>query len=130
MIGVRYTEWRDAFSTSCRGVTATQAIDVFIGIEVGPLRWFVADAKKIFSSRKNLSALYRDMWHYPLTDIDIVYTFLSPTALPRIWQKVSAELRPSSTFMTLVFPVPTQSDKTIAVKDETASELYIHRIGR
>jgi SAM-dependent methyltransferase len=118
------------FGDLLRFLSERRPLGQFIGIEVGPLPWFVANIRTIFSRRKNLSILYRDMWRYPLSDVDVVYTFLSPAAMPRIWQKVSAELRPGSKFITLAFPVPSKSDEMIAVKDQKASKLYIHRLAR
>jgi hypothetical protein len=100
----------------------------FIGIEVGPLPWLIANVKRIFLRRQNLSVLYRDMWRYPLGEIDVVYTFLSPAAMPRIGQKIADEMKPGSTFITLSFPLPTASNEVLSVKDARASKLYIHRI--
>ncbi len=118
------------FGDLLRFLSQRRPLGQFIGIEVGPLPWLVANVRNILSRRRNLSILYRDMWRYPLSDVDVVYTFLSPAAMPRIWQKVTTELRPGSTFITLSFPVPAHSDEVISVKDTRASKLYIHRIGR
>jgi trans-aconitate methyltransferase len=101
----------------------------FIGIEVGPLPWLAATLKKLLLQRKNLEIHYRDMWRFPLAEIDVVYTFLSPAAMPRMWQKVVEEMKPGTCFITLSFPVPAQSDEVITVKDERASKLYLHRMG-
>jgi len=100
----------------------------FIGIEVGPLPWFVANIRRLLLGRNNLLVLYRDMWRFPLREVDVVYTFLSPAAMPRMGQKVSDEMKPGSTFITLSFPVQTASDEVISVKDERASKMYIHRM--
>ena len=100
----------------------------FIGIEVGPLPWFIAKLKTIACGPRNVSVQFRDMWSFPLESADVVYTFLSPAAMARMWEKVSHEMRDGATFITNSFPVPAPCTETLQVRDERSSVLYIHRI--
>lgn len=100
----------------------------FEGIELGPLPLLVARAKAILRRQTNLSVYCRDMWRTDFTQFDYVYTFLSPAAMERIWEKVSHEMRPGTTFITNSFPVPHPADEELAVRDERNGTLYIHRL--
>jgi hypothetical protein len=68
------------------------------------------------------------MWRTDFAQFDYVYTFLSPAAMERIWEKVSHEMSPGSTFITNSFPVPHPADEELAVRDERNGRLYIHRM--
>jgi SAM-dependent methyltransferase len=102
----------------------------FIGIELGPLPCLIGRLRAGASSNRNVQVLARDMWSYPFSDFDLVYTFLSPAAMTRIWDKAQCEMPPGSTFITNSFPVPAPAQEEIKVRDQRASVLYIHRMSR
>jgi SAM-dependent methyltransferase len=99
----------------------------FQGIELGPLPLLVARTKAFLRGQKNLAISCRDMWRTDFANFDYVYTFLSPAAMERIWEKVSTEMRPGSTFITNSFPVPHEADEELAIRDERNGKLYVHR---
>jgi SAM-dependent methyltransferase len=101
----------------------------FIGIELGPLPLLVARIRTLRSRRTNVQILCRDMWTYSLRECDYVYTFLSPAAMEKMWQKATREMPPGSTFITNSFPVPAEATEVLPIRDERASHLFIHRIG-
>ncbi len=100
----------------------------FVGIELGPLPWLISNLRAKLLRLPNVSFKYQDMWKLPLSEFDIVYTFLSPAAMERVWDKVTKEMRPNTTFITNSFPVPYPADETIQVHDQRRSKLYLHRI--
>jgi SAM-dependent methyltransferase len=100
----------------------------FVGIELGPLPCLVARVKARMQKSDNVKILYRDMWSFPISDCDYVYTFLSPAAMDKIWEKVSREMHPGSTFISNSFAVPIQADEEPVIRDQRASKLYIYRI--
>jgi hypothetical protein len=67
------------------------------------------------------------MWRADFSQFDYVYTFLSPAAMERIWQKVSREMRPGTTFITNSFPAPHPADEELPIHDDRNGALYIHR---
>lgn len=100
----------------------------FVGIELGPLPCLVARLKARRSGMRNIEIFCRDMWGHQVSEYDYVYTFLSPAAMDRIWEKVSREMPPTSTFISNSFPAPTKASEELLVRDARASTLYIYRI--
>ena len=100
----------------------------FVGIELGPLPWFVSTLRGLINRRGNLSIQFKDMWKLSLSEFNVVYTFLSPAAMDRIWLKACDEMLPDTTFITNSFPVPATPDEVIRVKDIRNSNLYIHHM--
>lgn len=98
----------------------------FIGVEVGIMPFLVSSLKAL--GRSNVKIYFRSMWRENFTEYDYVYTFLSPAAMPRVWAKVSSEMRNGTTFITNSFPVPAQASEVLQVRDERDSALFIHRI--
>ncbi len=98
----------------------------FIGVEVGPLPYLVSALRS--TRHSNLSIAFQDMWRLNLGEYDFVYTFLSPAAMPRVWEKASREMNDGALFITNSFPVPADPSEVLDVKDERASKLYLHRI--
>jgi len=56
--------------------------------------------------RANCRVYYRSLWDEPLGDYDVAYCFLSPAPMPRLWQKVQAEMRPGSRLISNTFAIP------------------------
>jgi hypothetical protein len=100
----------------------------FVGIELGPLPCLIAKLKSIIQSAPNVTVKWRNMWRFSLSQSDFVYTFLSPAAMDEIWHKAADEMPANSTFITNTFPVPSPAHEEIAVRDERASRIYIHKI--
>jgi len=101
----------------------------FTGVEIGILPYLIASCRKFLGNRKNVSIRLRSIWILNLNEYDMVYAFLSPAPMPRLWEKVSVEMRPDCVFITNSFVVPAPANEEIAVKDSKESILYLHRIG-
>lgn len=76
----------------------------FSGYENAPLTWLVGRILSL--GRPNLSWRWEDLWQARLDEHDVVYAFLSPAPMPELWEKVKAEMRPGSLFISNSFPVP------------------------
>lgn len=99
----------------------------FTGVENAPLTWL---AGRILSlGRPNISWRWQDMWQVRLDDCDVVYAFLSPVPMPRLWEKVRAEMKPGSLLISNSFPVPGVAPSQIIEVDCTpARPLYCYTI--
>lgn len=75
----------------------------FEGIEAAPLPWLVS---RLRSRLGNLRFRRGSFWGVDLAGYDLVFAYLSPAAMPRLWQKVRREMRPGTTFVSVEFPVP------------------------
>jgi hypothetical protein len=101
----------------------------FVGIEIGLMPWLYGALKARFVAKNRVSIRFKNMWTEPLERYDTVYTFLSPAPMEKIWEKVCAEMRPGSLFITNTFEVPAPANEVLSVKDERCSHLFLHRIG-
>ncbi|MDQ5888229.1 MAG: class I SAM-dependent methyltransferase [Neisseriaceae bacterium] len=68
-------------------------------------------------------------WGSHLGDYDVVYAYLSPAPMPRLWEKVCAEMKDGSLFISNTFEVPgVVPDQVITVDDWNHSKLFIWQI--
>jgi hypothetical protein len=68
-----------------------------------------------------------DFWHHPLGPYDMVYAFLSPLPMPRLWEKAKAEMRPGSLLVSNSFPVPdVEPQRVIEIADRRGTRLYCY----
>jgi hypothetical protein len=64
-----------------------------------------------------------------LGDYDVVYAFLSPAPMPRLWEKVQAEMQPGNLFISNSFPVPGATpDRIIEVDCTPPRPLYCYQL--
>jgi hypothetical protein len=98
----------------------------FVGIEHAPLTWLVARLRAW--NLTNLNVRRGDFWHESLNSYGVVYAFLSPTPMPRLWEKAGAEMAPDAMLISNSFAVPDATPvSTIAVSDRRATRLYAYR---
>lgn len=93
----------------------------FVGIEVAPLAWLVGWMRaKLSGSRGRF--VYGDYCKLDFSQYDVVFAYLSPAAMPALWQKASQEMRRGTLLLSYEFCIPgvkpqlalsTESDDTI-----------------
>lgn len=99
----------------------------FTGYENAPLTWLVGRLLSV--GRPNLRWRWDDLWQARLSDYDVVYAFLSPAPMPRLWAKVKAEMAPGSLFVSNSFPVPGATPtRIIDVDCQPARPLYCYQL--
>jgi hypothetical protein len=98
----------------------------FIGIEAAPLPFAIA---RLTKRRANLELRWGDFWSGSLAEYDLVYAFLSPVPMARLWEKAHAEMRPGSLLVSNSFPVPDLAPTRIVdVADRRRTRLYCYRL--
>lgn len=98
----------------------------FDGIEHAPLTWLVARLRAL--GLANLNIRRGDFWSKPLGDYAVVYAFLSPAPMPRLWEKAGIEMAPGAMLISNSFIVPDVVPvAVIAVDDRRATRLYVYR---
>ncbi len=99
----------------------------FTGIEHAPLPFLAARLNA--RGLGNLVIERSDLWRRPLADQDLVFAFLSPRVMPRLWEKARAEMRPGSLLVSSSFPVPdTPPEQVVEVADRRGTRLYCYRM--
>jgi len=98
----------------------------FTGYENAPLTWLTG--RLLSLGRANIHWRWDDLWQARLGEYDVVYAFLSPAPMARLWQKVEAEMAPGSLFISNSFPVPgVAPDRVIEVPCSPARPLYCYQ---
>jgi SAM-dependent methyltransferase len=98
----------------------------FLGLEHAPLPWLWARLTSL--NLPNVNIRYGDFWSQHLGLFDVVYAFLSPAPMPRLWHKAAAEMKADSLLVSNSFAVPEMApDATADVGDRRETRLYIYR---
>ena len=100
----------------------------FVGIEHAPLPWFWAWLAA--RGQQNLSIRFGDYWAHPLSAYAVVYAFLSPAAMPRLWAKAHAEMSAGAILASNSFAVPGQpAHAELAPADGSRDRIYLYQPG-
>jgi SAM-dependent methyltransferase len=88
----------------------------FTGIEIAPLPWLIswvrarANALALRRVGKDLTGVCRflrgDYGQQDLGEYDVVFAYLSPVAMPALWQKARREMLPGALLLSLEFSIP------------------------
>jgi SAM-dependent methyltransferase len=100
-----------------------------VGVEHAPLPWLVARVRAL--RHPGVTICYGDLWRVDLAGADVVYAFLSPAPMPRLWAKATAELRPGALLVSNSFAVPgVAAWRLVDVGDRRRTRLHCYRIAR
>ena len=95
------------------------------GIESAPLLWLVSRLRL----GRRAQVEFGDFRHLDLARFDVVYAFLSPAPMARLWDKVRHEMRPGSLFISNSFSVPgVVPDAVVELDDLNRGRLLIWRL--
>jgi SAM-dependent methyltransferase len=98
----------------------------FLGIEHAPLPWLWA--RLATWNLPNCRIRHGDFWSQPLGLFDVVYVFLSPVPMARLWTKAKTEMRSDSLLVSNSFAVPDAGpEAVIQVNDRRATRLLCYR---
>jgi SAM-dependent methyltransferase len=101
----------------------------FLGIEHAPLPWLWAWLAALGIS--NCRIRRGDFWRQSLGLFDVVYAFLSPVPMARLWRKACAEMRPGTLLVSNSFAVPdVDPEATVTVADRRHTHLHCYRPAR
>ena len=98
----------------------------FTGIEHAPIPYLIAR----WRSRRldNVHIRHGDLWSVGLGSCQLVYAFLSPVPMPRLWQKAREEMAPGALLISNSFAVPDIApEQVIAVDDSRQTQLYCYQ---
>lgn len=95
----------------------------FTGIELAPLPW-LASLLRARLSRSNARFVRGDYGRLDLSHYDVVFAFLSPAAMPELWHKASAEMRPGTLLLSYEFSIPGATPCIIDHPAEGGPALY------
>lgn len=100
----------------------------FHGIEAAILP-FLASRIRGFFSQSNCNFFWGNFWQHNLSSYDVVYAFLSPAPMDKLWKKALQEMRPGSILISNSFLIPdVPPSQSIAINDFNKSILYIWKV--
>lgn len=95
------------------------------GIEAAPLNWLWAKLRLYRRADIKLGSL----WRADLSGCDLVYAYLSPAPMARLWDKARREMRPGSLLVSNTFAVPGAApDEVVELHDLSHARLLIWRM--
>lgn len=94
----------------------------FLGVETAPLSFLIAWLRSL--PLRNCRVRLRSLWRQPLDATDVVYCFLSPAPMPRLWAQARGQLPAGSWLISNSFEVPgVAPQRVIEVGDWRGSRL-------
>lgn len=98
----------------------------FVGFEHAPLTW--AWAWLASRRQKNVEIRYGDFWSRSLDGYALVYAFLSPVPMPRLWAKARAEMNAGALLVSNSFAIQgVAPESTLYVDDGRRTRFYCYR---
>lgn len=99
------------------------------GVESAPLPFLASWLRIGLGGYRNCQVKWGSLWSLDLSHYDVVYAYLSPVPMERLWLKAKSEMRPGSLLVSNTFAVPGHPPHdTIALDDLHRSTLYIWRM--
>lgn len=96
----------------------------FVGVETAPLSFAIAWLRAL--PRSNCRIRYENLWRTDLAQFDVVYCFLSPAPMARLWAKAQAQMPAGSHFVSNTFEVPgVPADRQVELHDWRNSRLLL-----
>ena len=100
----------------------------YVGVEIGIFPYLSSKIKSLLYGGGTITIRFQNLQRCDLRDFDYVYAFLSPAAMPNVWNKAYREMKPGSSFITNSFEAPSPAAYTVAIKDGRQSSLFVHRM--
>jgi len=98
----------------------------YFGVENAPLPFAISRLRIWLEQRSNCSILWGSFWSCDLARYDIVFAYLSPVPMEKLWQKVKQEMRPGTLFISNSFSVKEHPPQhSITLDDLHHSTLHI-----
>jgi len=99
----------------------------FVGIEIGLLPFIISKVR--FLRTTNVTIRFQSMWSLSMNDFDVVYAFLSPAPMERLWRKAKDEMREGTMLISNSFPAPAEPTEMIPIRDSRGATLFLYAIG-
>lgn len=100
----------------------------FYGTEIAPAPWLISRLRA-WLRHSQVIFMRRDYAAINLADYDVVFTFLSPAAMPALWRQAQSQMKKGSLFISLSFGVPSRKpDHIIALAEGERHTLYVWKM--
>lgn len=125
--GVRACDLGAGLGGPMAGLARMRPDAAVTGVEASPLPWLACRLR--CWSRRNARAVFGDIFAHDLQGYDLVYAFLSPEPMPRLWAKVRTEMRRGTLLVSNTFAVPEVTpEQVIDLPGRADARLYVYRL--
>jgi len=101
----------------------------YFGVESAPLPCAWSWVRIRLGGYRRCQVQCRDFWSCDLSRYDVVFAYLSPAPMERLWLKAKAEMKPGAVFISSTFSVPGQTPhQAIVVDDLHQSTVQVWRM--
>ena len=101
----------------------------FTGIETAPFPYILSKIRCALSGHKNVVILRKNIWDADLSPYQYAYAFLSPEPMPRLFDKVTNEMKHGATFISNSFDVlNSPAPRILDLMDKRQTKLHIWNI--
>ena len=98
----------------------------YIGVEAAPLPVFLSWLRIKLGNYRNCRVQWGSLWDCDLSQYDVVFAYLSPVPMEKLWHKARTEMRSGTIFISSTFTVLDQAHhETVQVDDLHHSTLFI-----
>ncbi|OGT03870.1 MAG: hypothetical protein A2143_06340 [Gallionellales bacterium RBG_16_57_15] len=91
---------------------------LYTGVEIAPLPFFWSWLRIKLGGYRNCRLHWGSLWDCDLSQYDMVFAYLSPVPMEKLWHKARNEMRPGTLFISSTFAVPGQLPHEIAQVDD------------
>lgn len=96
------------------------------GVETAPVPYILSRIITFFRGGRTFAL---DMWKADLSQYGVVYAFLSPEPMPKLWEKIKQEMLPGSVFVSNSFAIPgIEPTEVWELSDARRTQLFIYLI--
>ncbi|HET9114302.1 MAG TPA: class I SAM-dependent methyltransferase [Burkholderiales bacterium] len=96
----------------------------FLGVELAPLVWCVSWIRaRLRRSRAKFVCI--DYMAVDFSGCDFIFAYLSPAAMPALWEKARREMRPGSVLFSNEFGIQSQEPDVIIRRAGTRAPLFV-----
>lgn len=99
----------------------------FDGIESALGPWLMARLR-CRGARRQCSVARADLWQRSFADYDVVYAFLSPAVMTRLWDKAQREMRPGALLISAFAIDGVPAEASCEAGDLIGTQLHVWRI--
>ncbi|MCH8621681.1 class I SAM-dependent methyltransferase [Undibacterium sp. TS12] len=124
---LRFIDIGSGFGGVSISLSKSRSSQCFYGVELAPFPWLVSWLRARFSGGM-VQFYLRDYMDLDFSGFDVVFAYLSPAAMPDLWEKLHSEMRPGSLFMSYEFTVPGVEADLIINSNANDPALYVWRI--
>lgn len=101
----------------------------YSGVESAPLPFLWSWLRVKLGGYRNCQLRWGSLWDCDLARYDVVFAYLSPVPMERLWHKARTEMRPGTVFISSTFSVPEQAPhEAVQVDDLHHSILLVWRM--